>query len=64
MLLHVHMAEAARCRRVWWQGRAWSIQPPRSLALATVADMASRRTAGGQLMMTSSHTLPRPGSPR
>ena len=45
-------------------GRAWSIQPPKSLALAMVADMASSRISGGQLMMTSSHTLPRLGSPR
>ena len=40
------------------------IHPPRSSGFLTVALMQSSWMCLGQLMMTSSQTLPRPGSPR
>lgn len=45
------------------EGGTWWIQPPRSSALEMVADMASIWMCFGQLIMVSSQTLPRPGSP-
>ena len=41
-----------------------AIHPLRSVGLRTVADIARMRMSFGRLMMHSSHTLPRPGSPR
>mmetsp|Transcript_1897 Transcript_1897/g.6192 ORF Transcript_1897/g.6192 Transcript_1897/m.6192 type:complete len:227 (-) Transcript_1897:278-958(-) len=42
----------------------FDIHPLTSFGFRTVADMARIRTSGGRLMMDSSHTLPRLGSPR